>query len=75
MRKIAILFASTLLISLSAFAGSGTSINTKSLTKAINAAKATAAEKGSYAIVYGGKDMSHSIVELDSSSQESVQTA
>lgn len=59
MRKLAILAASSLLIAFNAFASEAASIDAKSLAKTImNMHKVSSAEKGSFAIVYGGQDIS-----------------
>ncbi len=59
MRKIAFLLGS-LLIASSAFAGTASSLDANSLTRAINNAHTINSSGKSFAMVYGGEDISRS---------------
>ncbi len=62
MRKMAFLVIGTLLIASNVFAGNAGSLDANAIAKTIlNAHKASTSEKGSFAIVYGGQDISHSV--------------
>ncbi len=62
MRKMAFLVIGTLLIASNVFAGNAGSLDATALAKSIlNVHKASTSNKGSFAIVYGGQDISRSI--------------
>jgi hypothetical protein len=59
MRKMALLVVGTLLIASNVFAGTAGSLDADALAKTIlNMHKFSGSEKGSFAIVYGGQDIS-----------------
>jgi hypothetical protein len=59
MRKMAFIVIGTLLIASNVFAGTAGSLDAGALAKSIlNTQKFSGSEKGSFAIVYGGQDIS-----------------
>jgi hypothetical protein len=62
MRKIALVVVGSLLIASNVFAGNASSLDADALAKTIlNMHKFSGSEKGSFAIVYGGQDISRGL--------------